>query len=102
VRKGIARGRRSLSQIAPIAALKALRHPYLTTVGGNISQLLVQHLAARGGGETPPRQPASCRRYSSQLFFWRMAARSSATISCEALMAAACWFTLNEIAPTRA
>lgn len=29
-------------------------------------------------------------KYARQLFFWPMAARNSATISCEALMAAAC------------
>jgi hypothetical protein len=32
----------------------------------------------------------------------RTAARSSFTISREALIAAACWFTLKEMAPTRA
>src|SRR5271165_7040575 len=38
----------------------------------------------------------------SQLFGLRTAARSSLTISLDALMAAACWSTLKEIAPTRA
>jgi len=41
-------------------------------------------------------------RYRRGAAFLRIAARSSATISCDALIAAPCWFTLNEMAPTRA
>jgi hypothetical protein len=102
VRKGIARAEGRFLKIAPIAALKALLHSYSPGREGRSLSCWFRILLPGGGGEPPPQQAASCRRYSSSFFSWRMAARSSATISCEALMAAACWFTLKEIAPTRA
>ena len=48
------------------------------------------------GSPVPP-----CERFFAN-YYLRTAARSSATISCDALIACVCWFTGNEIAPTRA
>jgi hypothetical protein len=65
-------------------------------VSGGRSCLVSEEMSATAG-----KMPALLR-YSRGAAFLRMAARSSATISCDALIAASCWFTLNEMAPTRA